>query len=731
MSQPLSGVFTRSGPSLQRPSSGGLDEPRSPHPDTLVSADGSLPAWLLASLPEAIHICDAEGIIRYASPRLGEMLGCPEAELLGRNAAEFVHREDLERTRASFFAGIAQPESTRRLEARVRHADGSWRMLEMVGRSLRTPGGEPILIISSRDVSERKRAEEALRLSEEQYRRFFEDDLTGDFVVTPEGQLLACNPAFAEIMGFESVEQALTIKTVSLYPDPSAREILLERLRREKSLRRLELELRRSDGRPVHVIENVVGHFDENGELLYCRGYLFDVTEQRRLADERTQLLVRERAARAVAEAAERRAAFLAEVGNVLDSSLDYRTTLGSLARLVVPTLADYCLIDEATEEGGSRRVSVAHVDPEWEQVLLPDEQNPPTADPKKHPVIGVLRTGEPVLVPEVSEESLAAIAHDPEHLAGLRRVGLCSFVIVPLTARGRTLGAITLASSVSRRRYSTHDLELAMAVAARAALAVDNARLYSRAQQAARAREEVLAFVSHDLRNPLATVLLNASALMEAIPADRLWPEEREQLEWIARSSEQMNRVIQDLLDVARIETGRLPLKVARVSVGSLLHDACTLLQPLAAEKRVTLQNAALADRLTVRVDRERLLRVLSNLIGNSIKFTAPGGFVRIGVEALEHQIRFSVEDSGIGIAPEDRPYIFDRYWQGRRRAFGRDGGSGLGLAIAKGIVETHGGTIWFESAVGSGSTFYFTLPTSSREPRAAADNRSGEAFS
>jgi PAS domain S-box-containing protein len=563
---------------------------------------------------------------------------------------------------------------------------------------------------------------EGLAQDEKEYRRFFEDDLTGDFIATPTGELLACNIAFAEILGFDSVEQALATSTRSFYLDPAVRDRIIERLRREGSLKRIEFDLRRVDGRTVHVIENVVGIFDAAGELVQIRGYLFDITEEKRLATERAELLMRERTARALAEAAERRATFLAEIGNLLATSLDYRATLASVARLVVPTLADYCLIDEATPERGSRRVASAHADPEMEGRLLREEYNPPDADPARHPALAVMRTGQPVLVSQITEQDLNTIAHDAEHREMLLWLGPRSYFIVPLVARGRTLGALTLVASSSGRQFSMSDLELGQAVAARAALAVDNARLYSQLQQAARIREEVLAFVSHDLRNPLATILLNASALIDTMPADRLHREEREQLDWIARASEQMNRMIQDLLDVARIESGRIPMRLDEMEVDDLLQEACLLLQPLACEKRLQLELSPVARGMVVRVDRERFLRVLSNVIGNSIKFTESGGSIRLTVERMDAEVRFTVADTGIGIVPEDAPHVFEPYRQGRGVVHGRERGSGLGLTIARGIIEAHGGRIWFLSNPGEGTAFHFTVPAVPAAHRAAA---------
>jgi signal transduction histidine kinase len=291
----------------------------------------------------------------------------------------------------------------------------------------------------------------------------------------------------------------------------------------------------------------------------------------------------------------------------------------------------------------------------------------------------------------------------------------------VPLIARGRTLGTLTLASTrLSERRYGEADLAFAEQVAHRAALALDNARLYGEAQRAIQARERVLAFVSHDLRNPLATVLLNASMLLEQVAEGEDGPSGagglREQLGWIMRSSEQMNRLIQDLLEVTRIEAGRLRLERTALDVAVLLAEAGALFAALASEKEIALEIdvASAAALPPVWADRERLHQVLSNLIGNALKFTLRGGWVRLRAEAEAEGgdaggVRFVVEDGGIGIEADQLPHLFDPYGPGRR---GARGGVGLGLAIARGILEAHGGTLAVESTPGQGSTFSFTIP-------------------
>jgi signal transduction histidine kinase len=423
----------------------------------------------------------------------------------------------------------------------------------------------------------------------------------------------------------------------------------------------------------------------------------------------RAQMLATERAARAQAEHTERRAVFLAEASSLLDETLDYLEAFARLARLTVPTLADYCLIDEVEADGAIRRVAFAHRDAQRELWLDRGAWHPPEADPAKHPTVQVARSGVPLLVSRVNAEVLDSLAHDEQHRAKLLEIELRSFIIAPLSARGRTLGTITLAAAESGRSYSEQDVGFVSELARRAALALDNTRLYREAQLAVRARENVLAVVSHDLRNPLATVLLNASALSTALPAAQENDWLREPLEWICTSVEQMNRLIEDLLQVSRAEAGTLRLHRAAHAVRQLADDAVTMLRPLAEASRLRLELDVPDGLPRVLVDCQRILQVFSNLIGNSIRFTPPGGRIGITAERTETAVRFNVIDTGPGIDEEEIAHVFTRFWQGERQV---SGGSGLGLAIAKGIVEAHGGRIGVTSAPGAGSTFHFSVP-------------------
>ena len=226
-------------------------------------------------------------------------------------------------------------------------------------------------------------------------------------------------------------------------------------------------------------------------------------------------------------------------------------------------------------------------------------------------------------------------------------------------------------------------------------------------AERAIRTRDEVLAIVSHDLRNPLNLVLTGGSFLLET--AEGLEPREREQLRMIHRAAGQMNRLIQDLLEVSAMEAGNVSVDPRPEPAEPLVHEACGLLGHVAEAKGIRV-SCELDDGLPpIRADRDRVHQVFGNLIGNALKFTPEGGTIRVRAEPDGGMVRFSVSDTGAGIRAEDLPHVFDRFWQARHS---RAGGAGLGLAISRSIVAAHGGSMWVESEVGRGSTFFFTLP-------------------
>lgn len=407
--------------------------------------------------------------------------------------------------------------------------------------------------------------------------------------------------------------------------------------------------------------------------------------------------------ARAAAEREERRAAFLATAGQELAGSLDYKHAIATLAKLIVPNIAEVCVIDLAEADGALRRTAVAHRDAELEREMSAHMGE-------------IVRDVPEALALVIRERETRIIGYASSLLVyvGVAAEEQRSLLAVPLVSRGQTLGVI-LAAAAEGKLFTREDAALVSELSRHGSLAIDNARLYFESQQAVQAREEVLAIVSHDLRSPLNAVMLAASMLQTS---GTMAPEVSEELEIIDVSAKRMQRLIEDLLDVTRLEGGkRLPIERAPIDVESLFSETYELFKSQAATSSITLQNHV-DDVPPVFADRHRILQVLSNLIGNAMKFTPAGGMIMYRAESRSSDVLITVTDNGPGIPKGNLGDIFNPYWQAKRTA---RLGAGLGLPIAKGIVESHGGKIWVESEQGEGTKFFFTLPVAVDAPAAA----------
>jgi PAS domain S-box-containing protein len=418
--------------------------------------------------------------------------------------------------------------------------------------------------------------------------------------------------------------------------------------------------------------------------------------EQRRLRDD--------------SQAAERRATFLAEATTLLSSSLDYEKTLEAVAHAAVPWVADWCGVDILGEDGEVRRLAVAHVDPakvEWAREL--SERYPYDPDAPRG-VPAVLRGGRSELYAEIPDELLVAAAKDEDHLRIMREIGFNSAMIVPLAAQARTFGAITFVMSESGRRYGAEDLAFAEDLARRASLAVENARLYRQAQEANRIKDEFLATLSHELRTPLTAILGWASMLA----AGSLGAQEATRaVAAIERNARAQRQIVEDVLDVSRIITGKLRLEMRPVELRALVQDAVESVRPAAEAKGVYLSTLLAPEAGEVTGDPDRLQQVMWNLLSNAVKFTPAGGRVEVELRRDGRHASLRVGDTGEGIDPGFLPHVFDRFRQADMGTTRKHGGLGLGLAIVRHLVELHGGEVRAESAGrGFGSAFTLRLP-------------------
>jgi signal transduction histidine kinase len=318
-----------------------------------------------------------------------------------------------------------------------------------------------------------------------------------------------------------------------------------------------------------------------------------------------------------------------------------------------------------------------------------------------------VLVNRQTTLYQSLSSESFTSGRYSEEILGAIRAADPKSVIVAPLVAREKLVGVIALVSSSTTRLYGPTDCRLAEELARRAALCIENARLFSEAQRAVKTREDVLAVVSHDLKSPLATIELAVTILrgFKQTHENRV----REFVNRVQRSTDQMEILIADLLDFARIQSGTFSVLILAVRLDEAVMPAIDRMRALAEAKLQTLEADIPSSLPSVAIDAHRIGQVVSNLISNAIKFTPQEGTIRVLARLRDHQVVVSVEDTGPGIPQEHLSKIFDRFW---RTPGTKQKGSGLGLAIAKGIVEAHGGTIWAESQMGKGSSFFFTVP-------------------
>jgi PAS domain S-box-containing protein len=397
---------------------------------------------------------------------------------------------------------------------------------------------------------------------------------------------------------------------------------------------------------------------------------------------------------------------FLADASARLSASLGFEEVLQTVAHCALPMLGDACVVDVLDGQRFVRRA--ANTAPERADAQAALMSGAALTWDSLSPAVDVIRRGRSEVVERVDDAWLEAHEENPESLTSLRRLGVQSMLVVPLAIGERSFGAVTLLAVNGRPPYAADARVLAEKFASHASLALENARLYREARRATEGRDQVLGVVSHDLRNPMSAIAMCAKALRDSWPADAA---ERENLlTTIVQSTEWMNRLIQDLLDVASIETGRLSLERGREAASSIVARALRMFEVEANSRRIELASDAPPELPALVVDASRIVQVLGNLLGNALKFTPDGGRIAVRVVARLGSVEFSVTDTGPGIPIADQSKVFDRHWHSRRTANKR--GTGLGLSIAKGIVEAHGGRMWLESTPGQGATFLFSVP-------------------
>jgi PAS domain S-box-containing protein len=654
-------------------------------------------AAIIEATTDFVAVARPDGQVIYINQAGRRLVGIPEdADDAEINRAALSPAWAYERTQQEWLPAALRDGS----------ASGEGALLTRTGEEIpvsfvllahRDAAGRPEYVSTiARDITERVALEEKRRASEERFTKAFHAS-PNPIAITAisDGRYVDVNESFLVMSGYSREEVVgRTVLDLGFWHSAEERERGTEAIRSGRPPRDTEYRFPTRTGgvRDLLASTEIVRINDEDCALTV----MSDITERKR----------REEGQR-----------FLAEAGSVISSSLDYETTLAAVARMAVPVLADWCAVDLTNDAGGLERLAVAHVDPdkiEWARRV--HERYPP--DPKApHGVYEVLRTGRAELFPQVTDEMLSAGARDEEHLRLLRELRLSSIMIVPLAARGRTLGAITFVAAESGRRFGPEDLTTAGALSQQAAYAIDNARLYAHSLGANRLKDEFLATLSHELRTPL-TAILGWSRMLAggALDAETT----RRAVEVIIRNAESQRQIVEDVLDASRIITGKLRIEPEEVDLLDAVREALDTVRPAAEAKEIELICNFDPQLGRIVGDPQRLRQVVWNLLANAVKFTERGGRVKIEAGRSLSSVRLTVSDTGQGIAPDFLPFVFERFRQQDGSTTRLHGGLGLGLSIVRHLVEAHGGSVHAYSAgAGQGASFTVELPLPAAAPQ------------
>lgn len=654
----------------------------------LGASEGRFKAFLDHS-PSTVYIRDPDGRFLYCNETLGRLLHLDVSEIVGKRdrdlfdpavADEFLanDRRVREAGRAVTFEEHADfgegPRTYLTIKFPVHDLDGSFLGI----------GG------FSTDITARKEIESALQRQAAELETVIES-MPEAVVVAGESGIRSANRRALELLGFDDVESLreglpaligrLDVRwaetgtpmqvqeapvVVALRGTPARAELLV------RDTATGGRRVLRTSAAPIRFREGTVGVIV----------VVSDVTDRKR-----TESGLR----------------LLAEAGDVLSGPAEAKHLVPAMTHLLVPRFADWCWIRIEPVGAGPGYTAVAHADPAREARLagLGDEAPVRIDTPQRG-----------LFLPRVSAAEAARRVPDAARRALLEEAGLESLIAVPLVVQEEPVGLCVLGRGPDEPCFDARDLQIASELARRGSLVIENVRLLEQAQHAVRLREDVLAMVSHDLKSPLSAILLGASA----VGRSDLDPLAKKQLVSIRHAAERMEALIRNLLDMARLRADRFGLDLDVHDVCRLVHEALELQRPLAEAAGLELVHVEAPGPLAALCDRERILQVLSNLVGNAVNYCDRGDRITIRTTTEGAEVHVSVADTGPGITPEVQSRLFSPWWSGASPGR-RTGSSGLGLFIARGIVETHGGRIWLESEPGRGTTFHFTLPLAQSE--------------
>jgi PAS domain S-box-containing protein len=666
--------------------------------------------WLrvtLASIGDAVITTDSEGRITSMNPVAIELTGWPHDDALGRPLEQVFHIVNEETRRP-----VENPARRALLDGQIvglaNHTvliarDRSERAIDDSAAPIRDDRGHVLgVVLIFRDITARREDERRLRQSEAQFRQLADALPQMVWTARADGFVDWYNERWYEFSGFARDALGDDSWTPIVHPDDVQRAVNTYYHCINTGVV-YQIEFRFKDRRTSGFrwyLGRAYPIRGEHGDIIRWFGTFTDIHDTKR-ASETTR--------------------FLADASAALAELSDYETMLQRVAALAVPAFADWCAADMLDVDGSVRRVAVTHVEPTKVQLAFDLQQRWPPAPSDQHGAMNVLRTGEPEWAALIPDELLSDIAHDADHLSVIRALGLKSYISIPLRSRDRIIGVLSFVTAESGRVYEDSDIAVALDLAARASIAIDNAHLLGALTEADRRKDEFLAILAHELRNPLAPIINALQILRAKAPPI---PEITWATDVIDRQARHSARLVDDLMDVSRITRGKIALRIETIDLAAVINGAVEASRPLIDQRKHVLTVELPREPVMLRGDLTRLSQVFLNLLNNAAKYTDPGGMIWVTAEKSGSTAIVRVKDTGMGIQADMLPRVFELFTQADRSLERAHGGLGIGLTLVRRLVELHGGRVdAFSAGPGHGSEFVVHLPLGSGAGAPAAE--------
>jgi PAS domain S-box-containing protein len=651
-----------------------------------------LRASFLDSLGEAVIATDLRGHILYWNAAATDAYGWSADEVVGSRVDDVVLAEGTARDAAVVLERLRR-RGRWSGEFLVRHRAGPVFPVLITATLVRDEEGRGVgLVAVTRDISTQRKAEKTARDAEERLELVHRAASSVIWEWDIQSDTVKRNEAMGDVFGYapEAVEPTMAWWRARVHPEDQPRvfDSLNRFLTEDRRFWTEEYRFLTGNHGYATVFDRAIMAHDSAGRPLRAVGTMVDLTERRRIHEEQR---------------------FLSQSSMILELSLDYESTLPTIARLAVNSVADTCLIAVAAGDGFPPFVTAAHGDPRLQAVVEEAAAFLSAGPPPGSPLERVLDGGGSVLLSPMPDDADGALTGGGRLRELVLALALRSAMIVPLSARRAVVGYVILASSTPDGNYAEADLRMGEELGRRVGLTIDHARLFQSAELAHRAKSDFLAIISHELRTPLTAVLGYADLLTEEV-AGPLNEMQHRQVDRIRAGSDRLLRLIEGILAFARLETGRDRAHLERVEVQSLLHHVAEMVRPSAAEKGIEFSVHLDAAPDAISTDSERFTQVVLSLLTNAIKFSDRGS-VEVRAWSEDGLLRVDVTDSGRGIAPEHLPYIFNPFWQAEQPATRRAGGAGLGLSIARRLARLMNGDVTVARTTPSGTTFRFEI--------------------